>query len=410
MKKLFTLGFMTFFVMIFLVGCGNESTEITSDEPLTVWAMGYEGEQLPKMAEQFTEETGIEVEVLAIPWDQAHDKLLTAVASQEGPDVVQLGTSWIAEFAEAGALADLSVYAEEYPETFGTSEYFPGTEGYMYYEGTMVTVPWYVDTRVLFYRTDLLAEVGYTEPPATWEELYDCASKLVGQGVSEYGIQIYGADLSFYEVYSWSYGWTFFDENGNLNFDDPVFQESIEYYNSFFEAGLSPLDNSTDVMVGFSSGTIPMFFSGPWMVSVIQNDYPELEGKWAVAPVPAGDIQTSVLGGANWCIWEWSDQKDEAAQFIDWMNQPEQQVEWFEICGVLPSKISAWEDPILADSPYLEVFETQLYSVQAAPLIPELEAISMAILVEADNYYFGKQDIETTMTNIVEVANKEYAD
>lgn len=409
MKKFFTLGLLVIFSALFLVGCSDDTeSESGSDDPLTVWAMGAEGDKLSEMAEMYTEETGVEVEVVPIPWDQAHDKLLTAVASQDGPDVVQLGTTWIAEFAEAGALADVSGYAEQYPETFSAETYFPSTEGYMYYEDKMVAVPWYVDTRVIYYRTDLLAEVGYTEPPATWEELYDCASKLVEQGVSEYGFMVDKVDPWIFQIYAWSYGWEFYDENGEVNFDDPIIQQTLEYFNQFFTEGLTPIDNSTDIMIGFSEGSMPMFASGPWMVSVIENDYPELEGKWDVAPMPAGDTQTSMIGGSALCIWEWSDQKDEAAAFIDWMNQPEQQVAWFKIAGVLPSNMAAWEDPIFAEDENLVVFESQLQVATAHPLDSSYEPITNAFIQEIEKYFYGESDIETTMQNI-DVATKEVA-
>ena len=71
--------------------------------------MGEEGENLTVMSGQYTQETGQEVEVVAIPWDQAHDKISTAVAAKEGPDVIQMGTSWVVEFAQA-AYSNISAY------------------------------------------------------------------------------------------------------------------------------------------------------------------------------------------------------------------------------------------------------------------------------------------------------------
>lgn len=406
MKKIFTLVLLIISTVMLLLGCSNDTSGSSSEDPLTIWAFGSEGEKLPEMTEKYVEETGQPVEVVPIPWDQAHDKLLTAVASQEGPDLVQLGVSWIGEFAEAGALADMSEYAEQYPETFGPDEYFLATEGYMYYEDALVGIPWYVDTRVIFYRTDLLAEVGYTEAPKTWDELYDCATKLVEQGVSQYGFLVDMQDTPYLQIYQVSNGWSLFDENGELNFDDPVFQEGIEYWNQYYANELAPLDTSIDVMVGFSKGDIPMFIGGPWMIPIIQDDYPELEGKWNVAPMPAGDIQTSILGTAVWCVWEWSDQKDEAAAFIDWMNQPEQQVEWFEIAGVLPSRLEAWSDPVLAEDPYLQVFYQQLETATPFPLFPEFETINAVIMRETEKFYYGEQDIQTTVTNIINESNE----
>ena len=81
-----------------LAGCSSNSASSTKDAKttLTVWAMGEEAKSLPKIAAGFEKENpNINVQVQAIPWDQANDKILTAVASKNGPDVIQMGTTRI---------------------------------------------------------------------------------------------------------------------------------------------------------------------------------------------------------------------------------------------------------------------------------------------------------------------------
>src|SRR5690606_33053593 len=135
---------------------------------LNVWAMGEEGKKLSELTAKFEEQNpGIKVKVQAIPWDTAHDKLLTAVASGKGPDVLQLGTTWVPEFADAGALLDLTSYLKDYPQ-FEPENYFEGAQTSMKHGDQIVGIPWYVETRLVYYRTDLLKEVGYTAAPATW--------------------------------------------------------------------------------------------------------------------------------------------------------------------------------------------------------------------------------------------------
>lgn len=102
-----------------LAACGNnEETETTSSGgtessgEVTFWFMGDGNEQIQPILDDFTEETGIAVNVQSIPWSAAHDRLLTSVASGEGPDVVQMGTTWMSEFVDAGALMDISEYVE----------------------------------------------------------------------------------------------------------------------------------------------------------------------------------------------------------------------------------------------------------------------------------------------------------
>lgn len=75
-----------------LMACGGSKDDANSGDSkvLNVWAMGDEAKSLKELAQKFTKDTGIEVKVQVIPWANAHDKLLTAVASKSGPDVVQM--------------------------------------------------------------------------------------------------------------------------------------------------------------------------------------------------------------------------------------------------------------------------------------------------------------------------------
>ncbi len=105
-----------------VAGCGGDGGDEAADEgaggtteaaeeisgDITVWAMGAEGEKLGVLAQDFMRENpDIKVKVTPIAWDVAHDKLLTAVAGGETPDVSQMGTTWMGEFAKTGALAEV---------------------------------------------------------------------------------------------------------------------------------------------------------------------------------------------------------------------------------------------------------------------------------------------------------------
>ncbi|MCG6581871.1 extracellular solute-binding protein, partial [Acinetobacter baumannii] len=109
---LWTLAALLVFSVV-LAGCssGSEKADGGSEgggkKELKVWLMGDETDET--LIKQYEEKNpGVKVSVQSIPWGSAHDKLLTAVASKSGPDVVQMGTTWIPEFAQAGALLDLT--------------------------------------------------------------------------------------------------------------------------------------------------------------------------------------------------------------------------------------------------------------------------------------------------------------
>jgi multiple sugar transport system substrate-binding protein len=138
------------------VDTGSASGEIE------VWAMGAEGEALGAFAQSFMDEyPDVTVNVTPVPWDAAHDRIVNAMAGGEVPDVSMVGTTWMGEFATLGGL-------DPTPSNIDGSQFFEGAWGTTVVDGTSYAVPWYVETRLLYYRTDL-AEGA--EAPATWDDL-----------------------------------------------------------------------------------------------------------------------------------------------------------------------------------------------------------------------------------------------
>ena len=118
---------------------------------------------------------GVTVNVTPIAWDVAHDKLLTSVAGGETPDVSQMGTTWMGEFAATGAL-------EEVPDSIDMESFFEGARNTAIIDDKPMGVPWYVETRLLYYRKDIADKAGITEPPKTWDELKEMATALKEKG------------------------------------------------------------------------------------------------------------------------------------------------------------------------------------------------------------------------------------
>ncbi|KIY21798.1 ABC transporter substrate-binding protein [Mesobacillus subterraneus] len=382
-----------------LAGCSSSDTGSEKDgkKVVNVWGMGEEAKTLPKMAEEFEKENpDIDVKVQAIPWDQAHDKLLTAVASKQGPDVVQMGTSWIPEFASANALMDLTEYTNQYPE-LAADNFFEGSVETTKYDDKVVGVPWYVDTRVLYYRTDLLEEVGYKEAPKTWDELRDAAKKLNDRGDDKYGISIDTNEQSLSFMLARQNGSKLIEGN-KAYFNEPEFVEAVEYMNSFFKDGSAPVDLGLDIIQAFKGeGILPMFISGPWMVKLINDQAPEIEGKWATAVLPAKDTNTSILGGSDLSVFQYTKNKEEALKFLAYMSKPETQIKWLELTNTLPANKEAWNDKQLQENQYYKVFGDQLENAQPMPVIKPFEKIAQDFLTRFEKIYRGGADIQEEM-------------
>lgn len=418
MNKKFLAGTLSVVMAASLfTGCGVKEektakvdggkTETASEEKITLnmWGMGEEAKLLSKIEPDFEKENpDIDLVVQALPWDQAHDKLLMAVASGKGPDVVQLGTTWIPEFAEAGVLKNLTPYVEKY-SNLDSENYFDSSVETTKFNDEYIGVPWYVDTRAMYYRTDLLGEVGYPEGPSTWDELKDASTKLTARGEGFYGISFDLAD----QVFSIPYGWQNGSEiikDGKPLFNQPEFVETVKYLNSFFEEGLSPVQDDMDTIQAFKDGIKPMFVSGPWMINIIKDQVPEIDGKWAVRTVPAMKTNTSSVGGSNLIVFNNTKNEEAAVKFISYMTDVKTQIKWFEIAKCMPARKEAWNDETLSNDPLFSAFGEQMNSSKIAPFIPQWESIAMEVKKSLEQISIGGADVQTEMDELNKKAEK----
>ena len=205
-------------ITLAMAACSTPAATGDADGPLTVWVMGDSGENF----EALVADSGIDVEVVAIPWDSIDEKLTTAVASGAGPDILQIGLSKLRTFADAGALLPLDDELADHPAL--APDNFPaGVSGTATsVGGQIVSVPWTSDTRVLFTRTDILAENGIDAPPATWEELREDAKVLAGRGEGQYGYYIPQWDAPLPIEMTWSMGGEVIDTDGNVVYSELV--------------------------------------------------------------------------------------------------------------------------------------------------------------------------------------------
>lgn len=359
------------------------ATEGVSGE-LEVWAMGAEGEKLPQLVEEFTSEyPDITVNVTAVPWDSAHDKFVNSITAGTTPDVAMVGTTWMGEFAGMDAL-------DPTPGSIDTSKFFEGAQETTVVDGTSYGVPWYVETRMVYYRTDILEEAGVSEVPTDQAEFKDMAASLQekAKGV-EWGISLQPGQTGSWQTvlpFAWSRGATIADESG-YTFNTPEVVAAVDYYGSFFADGIAdPNPPQGQTEADFTSGKVPMFISGPWMRTLVEEfaasnqDDDAFAEKYDVAPIPSADgaESSSFIGGSNLAVFQNTESRDAAWALVDWLTQPETQVKWFELTTNLPSVQSAWEDETLTADDKLAKFGTALETAQAPPSFPTWEQVAEA--------------------------------
>jgi multiple sugar transport system substrate-binding protein len=398
---------------LLLAGCGREGTASSPEETgqdvsegpatgtISIWAMGAEGEKLPELVKEFEDANpDVTVDVTAVPWDSAHDKFTTAIAAGETPDAAMVGTTWMGEFAGLGAL-------DPTPPSIDSGAFFEGAWGTTEVDGTSYGVPWYVETRLVYYRTDLAEQAGWSEPPTDWDGFKQMASDMQSKAGAEYGVGLQAGGVGSWQTvmpFAWSNGAELTkDDGGAYNFDDPKTAEAVEYYQSFFTEGIADKDAPAQPTTepDFVSGRVPMFISGPWMMSAVEAQGGEgFADKYGVFQIPAAETSSSFVGGSNLAVFKDSENRDSAWKLVEWLSEPETQVKWYQLSTDLPAVTSAWDDPSLSDDEKLATFGTQLETAKAPPSFPTWEQVVTGFDSELERITKQDADVAAGLTTV----------
>ena len=259
------------------------------------------------------------------------------------------------------------------------ADFFPGAWESTEVGGTSYGVPWYVETRALYYRTDLAEQAGWSQPPATWDELHQFATDLQPKAGAANGLQLQAGKTGAWQTmmpFAWSAGAELTDADGaEYTLDSPEMVEGLEYYSSFFADGLSSTDklDPGELENGMADGTIGSFISGPWHADLVEEAGVSPD-QYAIAPLPGTDSApgNSFVGGGDLAVFSDADNKDGAWKFVQWLSEPETQQAFYDEVGDLPAVQSAWDSGELADDPQLQVFGAAAREGQLAAGRPEL--------------------------------------
>ncbi|MBI5503338.1 MAG: sugar ABC transporter substrate-binding protein [Deltaproteobacteria bacterium] len=413
------LGCGALLIGLGLTACGGGESSAPrapggAAERVEFWAMGSEGEEVEALLPGFrARNPGIEVRVQRVPWSAAHEKLLTAYVGRTMPDVFQIGNTWVPELVALGAVERLDTLMAGSP-AMARDDYFAGVLATNVIGGSLAAVPWYVDTRLLFYRRDLLEEAGITEPPATWQSWFE-ACKRVREHAARSGKDRYGVFLPLDEwqtpvILALQRGAGLLRDNDSYgDFRSGPMREAVQFYLELFRQGLAPRKAAAqlaNLYQEFASGYFAFYVTGPWNLREFAERLPaDFRGAWATAPMPEVDgggpgPGLSVAGGASLAIAASSPRKAAAWKLIEYLSEPAQQVEFYRLSGDLPVRRSAWSSEVLAGDEKTRAFREQLERLRATPQIPEWERIAAKIVYHMERMVRGERDIDGALADL----------
>ena len=373
------------------------------------WALGREGEVVRHLVPAFEAlHPGVRIDIQQIPFTAAHEKLLTAFVGRTTPDAAQIGNTWIPEFVALGALAPLDGRIET-ARDIDPKDYFPGIWDTNVISGKVWGVPWYVDTRVIFYRTDLVA--GEPWPPRSWAEWRKVMIDIRKRGGRDhYAILLPLDEYTQPVILALETGSKLLSDGGRYgSFETPAFRRAMSFYVSLFADDLAAPVDRTDLgnlYQGFARGAFAMVITGPWNLGEFERRLPlALKDRWATAPMPPPDPGmkypgVSLAGGSSLVLFRHAHDSEAAWQWIEYLSASERQAEFYKLSGDLPARRSAWERTDLAHDEQASAFRVQLENVVTTPKVPEWEQIANRIAEAADQVVRGGRSLDGSLASL----------
>jgi multiple sugar transport system substrate-binding protein len=376
---------------------GGDGADVT----LRLWAMGREGEDVRQLIPEFERQNpGVRVRVQQMPWTAAHEKLLTAFVGDATPDVSQLGNTWVPEFAALGALEPLGPWVAR-SGAVAADDFFPGIWATNVVNDTLFGVPWYVDTRLVFYRRDRLTRAGFSAPPASWPEWKRMLAALEQEGRPDrYAILLPLNEAEPLLALALQQDEPLLRDGGRWgNFGSVGFRRALGFYLEMFQRGWAPmLANSaiSNVWTEFGRGRFAFYISGPWNIGELKRRLPrEQHDTWMTAPLPGPDGPgASIAGGSSLVVFRASRHQAAAWRLVEFLSQPSVQRRFHALTGDLPPRRATWDDPALANDVHARAFREQLERVKPAPKVPEWERIATELRVVAERAAHGEMSVD----------------
>ncbi|MER7810074.1 extracellular solute-binding protein [Streptomyces sp900116325] len=291
MKNRVLIGAVALVSTVVLGGCGYlPGTGGSGDKKVTIWLMkdSVSADFLDRFTKSYEDEhPSIELEFKIQSWSGIGPKVTAALKGEDTPDVIEVGNTQVAQYAESGGLRDLTL---ESMRDLGSDDWLPGLAEPGSIEGIQYGIPWYAANRVVIYNKDLFQQAGIKNPPKTRQEWVEDSRALNREG--NQGMYLAGQNWYVLAGFIWDEGGDLANDNGGEwegALDTPAALKGMAFYKELQSYGNGPKDADeekppqTDV---FAKGDVAQIISVPGSAKLIEQKNPELKGKLGYFPIP----------------------------------------------------------------------------------------------------------------------------
>lgn len=353
-----------------------------AQQPVTISFLvrAVEAQQLELLADEFEQQNpDIKIDIVQGPnaADSVENLYTTSFLLGDSPyDLIYSDVVWIPKFAAAGWLQDLSERVSE----ADLSDFLEADVKSGQYQGGLYRMPFRSAMGMLYYRTDLLDQVGM-EPPQTFEELV-AASKAVEEqtdtswGYVWQGLQYEGLITNFVEIVAGFGGYWVDADTLEVGLDQPPAIQAVDFMRDVIQDGISPPSVTNyleeDSLRVFENGNAAFLRNWPYVWAEANQEGSPVQGKIALKPMvhAPGENPAACLGGWGFGIAADTPHPDAAWKVVDFFTSRESQKQFALEYAYVPSRRDLFTDSeILAKYPhYQELYEVAQTTIPRPPV------------------------------------------
>lgn len=323
---------------------------------------GYEA--IEAMLPEFEEETGIKVNIIKHPYENALGEQVRDFVAGGDLDIALIDLVWIGNFAENDWIVPVDEITAAYPDIvdpdLDIDDFFPLVlNAFGGWNGTIYGLPFDNYSGLLFYNRCMLEEAGFDGPPQTWAELKDTyGPALTKDGKYAFALQSKRNETQSADSFArvlWPFGGSFLDENFKSNLNSEASQTGLKFRQDLMQYmpdGIVAYDHAETVNA-FAQGDVAMITEwSAFYSTVVSPDTSSVADCVEIAPEPMGPAgRKPALGGFSLAVASQADDAEKAASwlFIQWATSKANAGEYLERGGV-PARQSAYADPALAET------------------------------------------------------------
>lgn len=362
------------------------------------------------------ENNDVKVTYESVPWDEAHNKLITQGSAKAMPDIFVMPQQWNAEFTSAGWVTPLDDYIANWK---GASDLLPYVRNVLmdydqkYVYGYTFGIPDGLTTYGMYVRTDWLNEAGMSiDSLSTWDGIFEAAQNMTDLEKNQYGFAFRGARLGADQMGMYmlaELGGRLYEDDGTCRINSPEGIEAFKRYCSLYLNGYAPADSInwgyTEMVQGFTSGLTGILNQSTEVIAVCEETLDD--GTWTVVPFPRASDGCIYSKADSYClaIGGSSQHPDKAWQFIEFLLRPENNMTYCETNMYIPVIQSAGNSTRFSEGPMAAFVKTMndenFIRNPFYGYFPEQAEFMESIYdVEMQKYLLGQQSAEDSIANI----------